>query len=612
MQPAPVNDQLSGLSSQQAAQLDDASLSTLRSLSSLCREFRQSTSATQRIQRGSPGAGQLGPVIRIHQSKFSTIAGQCQQIFIRHSRFSGVNLLQTRLNELQQTLGAGFDDTSTGYAQRIHVLEKLNYENGTVRGVVDTIIEQHEYQWKNKLPSQGNQQPIARRLAFSDSSQNQPATLSTSNQPLGEIIPLKLPVVPSPRIKLPAASLLQTQQLGSGSESSTTSVPQPFKPPPLPTTATASGVQALISSTRPSPLGSSQLGLGSGGPVFPPMSSGALALGPPPPLSRSHFQDSSGQQFGPGPSGKGIGLKTNSLFETLLSTTSSTTVTMTRPSGLTPLPSVSKTDLGGLSIAVTTVQAQTSGGLFGSQSAQNLISRGLKSSQTGIGASSSSQNQLSSQPAQAQAPAQTGGGFGTPQPQPFKQAELSGLALGGGLGSGLGGQAGGLQLGSAGFGGPGGGLSSAGLGGLGGGLRLGQQGSSPFIKFATTHSTQAQSQKSLGPPPSAAGINFSAPRPVQAIPNQPSSSSTIVTPSQPSVSVDLGTARATTNILYIPRQPMNWAGGSSNAGQESVPSNDENAEEQSSSQKQSFSCELVYMHVCIIYLTLDEFTFKCN
>ena len=592
MQPAPINDQLSGLSSQQAAQLDDASLSTLRSLSSLCREFRQSTSATQRIQRGSPGAGQLGPVIRIHQSKFSTIAGQYQQIFTRYSRFPGVNLLQTRLNELQQTLGAGFDDTSTGYAQRVHVLERLNYENGTVRGVVDTIIEQHEYQWKNnKLPGQGDQQPVARRLAFSDSSQNQPATLSASNQPLGQIIPHKLPVVPSPRIKLPAASLLPTQQLGSGSESSTTSVPQLFKPPlPLPTTAMASGVQASISSTRPSLLGSSQLGLGSGGSLFPPMSSGTLALGPPPPLSRSHFQDSSGQQFGLNPSGTGLSaLKTSSLFQSLPSTTSSTTVT--HPSGVTPLPSVSSTGLGGLSIAITTVQAQTSGGLFGSQSAQNLIS-GIKLLQTGIGTSSSSRYQLSSQPAQAQAPAQTVGGLGTPQL--FKQPGLSDLALGGGLGSGLGGQAGGLQLGSVGCGGPGGGLSSAGLGGLGGGLRLGQQGSSPFILGSRT--TQAQSQRSFGPPTSAAGINFSAP--VQAIPNQPSSSSTIVTPSQPSVSADLGAARATTNILYIPRQPMNRAGGSSNAGQESIPSNDENAEEQSSSQKQSFSCELV-IYACV-------------
>ena len=377
MLPAPVNDQLSGLSSQQAIQLDEISLNTLRSLSRLCREFRQNTSATQRIQGGSPGAGQLGPVIWMHQSNFSTVADQCQPIFTRHSRFPGVNLLQTRLNELQQTLGTGFDDTSTGYAQRVRVLEKLSYENGTVRGVVDTIIQQHEY-WKNKLHGQGNQQPVARRrLAFSDSLQNQSAALSTS--------------------------------------------------------ATASGVQASTSSTNPSPLGSSQLGLGSALVVQPPMTSGTVALGPPPPQSRSHFHDSSGRQFGSG---------------------------------------------------------------------------------------------------------------------------------------------------------------------LGGGLRLGQQASSPFIGtgFATPRTTQAQPQRSFGPPPSAqqpAGINLSAP-----IQGQPSNISTAVIPSQPSVSADLGTATTQRdNILYIPRQPMNRAGESNNAEQESVASNDENAEEQSSSQKQSFSCKLA-MHVC--------------
>ena len=122
--------------SQQDIQLDDISLSTLRSLSSLCYEFRQSIShpALERIKIGPPKAGHLGPIIRDYSSRFATIADQCdcQQIFIRYSHLPGVRLLQRRLNELQQTLEAGFDDTSTGYAQRVHILEKLNYENGKV------------------------------------------------------------------------------------------------------------------------------------------------------------------------------------------------------------------------------------------------------------------------------------------------------------------------------------------------------------------------------------------------------------------------------------------------------------------------------------------------
>ena len=130
-QPPASDDQVSKPLS--AAHLDDISLNTLQSLSSLCRDFRQSTSTVQRIQRGSPGANQLGPVVRRHQSNFSIISGQCQQIFTRHSQVPGVNLLKTRLNELQQTLEASFDDSSNGYGERVCLLDKLNYENGTLR-----------------------------------------------------------------------------------------------------------------------------------------------------------------------------------------------------------------------------------------------------------------------------------------------------------------------------------------------------------------------------------------------------------------------------------------------------------------------------------------------
>ena len=162
-----------------AVQLDDISLDTLRSLSSLCRDLRQSTSTVQRIQGGSPGAGELGQAVRKNQSNFTTIAAQCQQIFTRHSQLPGMNLLWARFNKLQQTLEARFDDSSQGYAERVHVLEKLNYENGTLKGVVETIIELHEYQ-KNKLAGQaGNQQPVAQRLTFSDAPNSQSAAPSS-------------------------------------------------------------------------------------------------------------------------------------------------------------------------------------------------------------------------------------------------------------------------------------------------------------------------------------------------------------------------------------------------------------------------------------------------
>ena len=90
-----------------------------------------------------------------------------------------MSLLQARLNELQQTLGASFDDSSKGYGERVQVLEKLNYENGTLRGVVEMIIEHYEY-WKNKLAGQENQPPVAQRLTFNDMLNSQNTATSAS------------------------------------------------------------------------------------------------------------------------------------------------------------------------------------------------------------------------------------------------------------------------------------------------------------------------------------------------------------------------------------------------------------------------------------------------
>ena len=128
---------------------------------------------------------------------------------------------------------------------------------------------------------------------------------------------------------------------------------------------------------------------------------------------------------------------------------------------------------------------------------------------------------------------------------------------------------------------------------------LGQQPSS--LTLGTGHATasaitRAQSQI-IGSTPSvqqSAGLDLNPP--VQPIVNEPiaSSSSTAVSPAQ---QLDLVTTTSAASrgqrIIYIPRQPMSQTGGSNNAGQESIASNTENAEEQSSSQKRGFSCKLL-------------------
>ena len=150
--------------------LDDNSVDTLRTLSRMTSEFRQSTSNVRRIQRGSPGAGALGAAVQMFQHRFTPVLADCQGILNEYSRFPGMNLLRTRLNELDQTLQERFNDggNEPGYYQRVRVLEKLNYVNGMLRSAVEMIIENHEY-WKSKLRPANDQPPrVARRLDFND------------------------------------------------------------------------------------------------------------------------------------------------------------------------------------------------------------------------------------------------------------------------------------------------------------------------------------------------------------------------------------------------------------------------------------------------------------
>ena len=156
--------------------LDDDSVDTLRALSRMTSEFRQSTSAVRRIQRGSPGAGALGSAVQMFRYRFTPMLADCQGILNGYPQFPGMNLLRTRLNELDQALQEPFNDggNESGYYQRVQVLEKLNYVNGMLRSAVEMIIEHHEY-WKNKIrPIQtivdDQQLQVARRLDFNENS----------------------------------------------------------------------------------------------------------------------------------------------------------------------------------------------------------------------------------------------------------------------------------------------------------------------------------------------------------------------------------------------------------------------------------------------------------
>ena len=171
--------------------LDDQSLTTITELLRLSREFRQSTSQVRRIQRGSPGAGALGCAVSSFNMTLSSKVTECQQMFMRCSKFPGMNVLEAKFKEFQNTLNEPFNDGGNegGYNQRVHVLEKLNYTNGKLCGAVEVIMEYNECSKSSKLVGQPLQ-PLHRRLNFDvASSPPQRSTGFGNLQPIPAVSP---------------------------------------------------------------------------------------------------------------------------------------------------------------------------------------------------------------------------------------------------------------------------------------------------------------------------------------------------------------------------------------------------------------------------------------
>ena len=121
----------------------------LQSLSDLTRNFQGNTFGVPRIQRGSTRAGALRPIVERYRYLFCTKTAECHQILNTHAQSPGINYLLQQLTvfdgELDNVLskdGRGFSEAGNdvGYCERVHVLENLNFMNGTLHGVIQTNI----------------------------------------------------------------------------------------------------------------------------------------------------------------------------------------------------------------------------------------------------------------------------------------------------------------------------------------------------------------------------------------------------------------------------------------------------------------------------------------
>ncbi len=115
----------------------------LRTLSRIINQIHTYARECRRIQRGSPGAGSLTSSISKSRIDFNNLKPEIDAILNQQNRLSCINMLRNQFNRFNEVINEdinerGYED---GYTDRVHYLEKMNYECGQLKGMVDVILE---------------------------------------------------------------------------------------------------------------------------------------------------------------------------------------------------------------------------------------------------------------------------------------------------------------------------------------------------------------------------------------------------------------------------------------------------------------------------------------
>ena len=152
--------------------LDEDVLEKLHSLLKITVELRNKTHFNcERIQRGSPRAGNLGLTLGSFKGDVAKIANDFEELFTTHSDSPGIRLMKTQFSRFNQTLNSNFNDggNEPGYSERVHLLEKLMYLTGILRGHIEMLLDHHGY-WGARIAGEAPPQQVARRLDFNQES----------------------------------------------------------------------------------------------------------------------------------------------------------------------------------------------------------------------------------------------------------------------------------------------------------------------------------------------------------------------------------------------------------------------------------------------------------
>ena len=131
-------------SAQRMNVFSEAEMDKLRTLSTLLGQLHTDLAGCRRIQRGSPGAGSLSMSMTGSKNEFNRLKPEIEAILSRNMDISsGIVKLMTQFNQFDGVVNEmvnerGYDD---GYTDRVRYLERINYECGLLKGMLDIILE---------------------------------------------------------------------------------------------------------------------------------------------------------------------------------------------------------------------------------------------------------------------------------------------------------------------------------------------------------------------------------------------------------------------------------------------------------------------------------------
>lgn len=153
---------------QQAMMMDEWAREVLKKLDRLIDDLRRASDECGRIQRGSPRAGALSGSTHSTREQLNAHKAEMEALFERYLDHPGMRKMKSCYAEFDSIVNervneAGYDD---GYTDRVRYLEKMNFTSGTLKGHVEALLEQIDYQ--RTLGGGSGSPAVVRRLVFSE------------------------------------------------------------------------------------------------------------------------------------------------------------------------------------------------------------------------------------------------------------------------------------------------------------------------------------------------------------------------------------------------------------------------------------------------------------